>query len=210
MLSSLALKESVRQSLLVFSTCLSFQTLLSPNADLMRKRSKKMQKGKAIRIASRGVVIAAALLIVLSSQPVVAHTPTSMTLEYDWDTQVLIVTISHTVANPNDHFIQNITVYKNDVKVDSMAYTSQGSATAASDTFNIAAIDGDVLRVWANCSVSGFIQDTITITEPSTTSTTTTDGTITPPPGLDPTVLILVTVVALGVIFLVIAIIRRR
>ncbi|MHA2041355.1 MAG: hypothetical protein ACW975_05775 [Candidatus Thorarchaeota archaeon] len=169
-----------------------------------------MQKGKAIRIASRGVVVAAALLIMLSSQPVVAHTPTSMTLEYDWDTQVLIVTISHTVANPNDHFIQNITVYKNDVKVDSMAYTSQGSATAASDTFNIAAIDGDVLRVWANCSVSGFIQDTITITEPSTTSTTTTDGTITPPPGLDPTVLILVTVVALGVIFLVIAIIRRR
>ena len=168
-----------------------------------------MQKGKAIRIASRGFVVAAALMIMLSSQPVVAHTPTSMTLEYNWDTQVLSVTISHTVANPNDHFIENITIYKNDVKVDSMAYTSQGSTSAASDSFNVAAVDGDVLRVWANCSVSGFIQDTITITEPGTTSTTTTDGT-TPPPGLDSTVLILVAVVALGLIFLVVSIIRRR
>ena len=169
-----------------------------------------MQKGKAIRIASRGVVVAAALMIVLSSQPVVAHSPTNMTLEYNWDTQVLSVAISHTVADPNNHFIENITIYKNDVKVDSMAYTSQGSTSAASDSFNVAAVDGDVLRVWANCSVSGFIQDTITITEPGTTSTTTTDGTTPPPPGLDSTVLILVAVVALGLIFLVVSIIRRR
>ncbi|MHA2020702.1 MAG: hypothetical protein ACW96N_03245 [Candidatus Thorarchaeota archaeon] len=169
-----------------------------------------MHKGKAIGMASRGVVVAAALLIISSSQPVAAHTPASMTLGYNWDTQVLSVTISHAVANPNDHFIENITVYKNDVKVDSEAYTSQGSASAASDTFNIAAVDGDVLRVWANCSISGFIEDTITVTEPDTTTTTTTDGTTTPPPGLDSTPIILAAVIALGVIFLVVAILRRR
>jgi desulfoferrodoxin (superoxide reductase-like protein) len=174
----------------------------------MRKRSKEMHKGNAIRMANRSIAVAAALFIVLSSQPAVAHTPASMTLGYNWDTQVLSVTISHSVSDPNSHYIQNITIYKNDVKVDSKMYTSQGSTSAASDTFNIAAVDGDVLRVWANCSISGFIEDTTTVIEPGTT--TTTDGTTTPPPWLDSTVLILGAVVALGVIFIVIAFIRRR
>jgi len=169
-----------------------------------------MHKGNAIRIASRVVVVAAALLIVLSSLPVVAHTPTSMTLEYNWDTQVLSVTISHSVSDPNTHHIENITVYKNDVKVDSKTYTSQESTTSASDDFNIAAVDGDILRVWAECSQGGTIQRTITVTEPGTTSSTTTDGTTTPPPGLDSTLIILAAVVALGLIFLVVSIFRRR
>jgi desulfoferrodoxin (superoxide reductase-like protein) len=210
MLTTLALKGC--------STAISINFLYSliiPNTIIFNYQSdegevKRMHKGKAIRIASRGVFVVAALLIMLSSQPVAAHTPTSMTLEYNWDTQVLSVTISHSVPNPNDHFIENITVYKNDVKVDSEAYTSQGSASTASDAFNIAAVDGDVLRVWANCSISGFIEDTITVTEPDTSTTTTTDGTTTPPPAWDSTMIILAAVVALGLIFLVVAMIRRR
>jgi hypothetical protein len=173
----------------------------------MEKRTMQMQKGKEVKIASRAVVVAATLYIVLSSMPVVAHTPASMTLDYNWETQTLSVTISHSVSDPNSHYIQNITVYKNDVKVDSEAYTSQGSTSGASDTFNIAAVDGDVLRVWANCSVSGFIQDTIPVTEPGTGTTSTT----TPPPtGLDSTTIIIVVVVALGLIFVLFAILRRR
>ena len=168
-----------------------------------------MQKGNAIRIVSRSFALAAVLFIVLSSMPVVAHSPQSMTLDYNWDTQTLSVTISHSVSDPNSHYIENITVYKNDVKVASEAYTSQGSTSGASDTFNIAAVDGDVLRVWANCSVSGFIQDSITINEPGTTSPPP-DGTTPPPPGFDSTALILVAVVALGIILLLVTILRRR
>jgi hypothetical protein len=84
------------------------------------------------------------------------------------------------------------------------SYTSQGSNSGASDTFNIAAVDGDVIRVWANCSISGFVEDTITINEPGTTTTPP------PPPGTDATTLILIAVVALGIVFMIVAVFMRR
>ena len=165
-----------------------------------------MQKGKAVKIASHGAAIAAVLFIVLSSMPVVAHSPANMTLDYNWDTQTLSVTISHSVSDPNSHYIQTIVIYKNDVMVHTESYTSQGSTSGASDTFNIAAVDGDVLRVWANCSVSGFIERTITVNEPGTTTPTTPP----PPSGINSTTIILVVVVVLGLIFVLFAIMRRR
>jgi hypothetical protein len=171
----------------------------------------KIPNIEAMRMASCWFAIGAILLIVLSPRPVVAHSPSSMTLGYNWDTQILSVTISHTVTDPNSHYIQNITVYKNDVIVDSRLYTSQESTTSASDTFNIAAVDGDILRVWAECSQVGTIEDTITVTEPSTTTPTTTDGTTTPPPsGYElATIMIAAVIIILGV-FLVIFLLRRR
>ncbi|MFW9965970.1 MAG: hypothetical protein ACFFEA_02360 [Candidatus Thorarchaeota archaeon] len=171
----------------------------------------KIRSGKALKMASCCFAIGAILLIVLSPRPVVAHTPQSMTLGYNWDTQTLSVTISHTVTDPNSHYIQNMTIYKNDVKVDSRLYTSQESTTSASDNFNIAAVDGDVIRVWAECSQVGTIEDTVTVIEPSTTTPTTTDGTTTPPPlGFETTTIILAAVIVLGVILLAISVLRRR
>lgn len=161
-----------------------------------------MKKGKAVRIAGRVAVIAAALFIVLSSMPVAAHTPSNMSLEYDWDTQILSVDIAHVVSDPNTHHIQTIIIYQNDVMVHTESYTSQSSTSGASDTFNIPAVDGDVLRVWANCSISGFIERTITVNESGTTTP--------PPPGFGPTTIILVVVVVLGLIFVLFAIMRRR
>lgn len=161
-----------------------------------------MQKGKSVKTAGQVAVIAAALFIVLSSMPVAAHTPSNMTLEYDWDTQTLSVDIAHPVSDPATHHIQTIIVYKNDVMVHTESYTTQSSTSGASDTFNIPAVDGDVLRVWANCSISGFIERTVTANEPGTTTP--------PPPGFDSTTIILVVVVVLGLIFVLFAIMRRR
>jgi hypothetical protein len=175
-------------------------------------------------------------MIVLSSMPVAAHPPSSMTLDYNWDTQTLSVSASHSVADPNTHYIWNITVYKNDVKVVSRTYTSQGSTASASDTFNLAAIDGDVFRVWAECNGFGTLERTLTVTEPAPTTTTTTptdgatttptdgttttptdgttttptDGTTLPPPPLGLETLALIGAVGFGIIIVIAAIIMRR
>jgi desulfoferrodoxin (superoxide reductase-like protein) len=172
----------------------------------MKKRPKTMPKGNAVGITNRVAVISAALFVLLSTMPVVAHAPASMTLDYNWDTQTLSVTISHSVSDPNSHYIQTIIIYKNDAMVHTESYTSQDSTSGGSDTFNIATVDGDVLRVWANCSISGFIEETITVSESGTTPTTAPP----PPPGINSTTIILVVVVVLGLIFVLFAIMRRR
>lgn len=154
-----------------------------------------------------------------------AHTPTDMTLDFNYDTQVLTVTVSHVVADPGSHYIETITVEVNDVEVVSRDYTSQESASQASDTFSITAFDGDVISVLAECSISGSISRDLTVTAPATTTTTATetttttdDGTTettTPPPDGAPDYLILSMViggliVVIGIIFVFIAIVRRR
>ncbi|MFW9861407.1 MAG: hypothetical protein ACFFEX_02370 [Candidatus Thorarchaeota archaeon] len=121
-----------------------------------------------------------------------------------------------------------MTVYKHDVKVASRAYTSQGSTVSASDTFNLASVDGDVFRVWAECNGFGTLEDTLTVTEPAATSTTSTptdgtttstpdetntptDGTTPPPPGMGLETLAFIGVIGFGIVVIVaIIIIRRR
>ncbi|MFQ5832080.1 MAG: hypothetical protein ACE5H4_05225 [Candidatus Thorarchaeota archaeon] len=168
--------------------------------------------------ASRVFVITAIVVFIAATMapaPVTAHAPSNMTLLYDWNSQELTVTISHTVGDPNSHYIENITVFKNDVKFTSSLYTNQESSFTASDTFVVAATDGDVLRVWAECVLGGINQRTLTVSEPATettTTTTTTNGGRTNGE-LDffPTTLLIAgVVIALGLVMVVVMVARRR
>ncbi|TFH05494.1 MAG: hypothetical protein E4H14_12630 [Candidatus Thorarchaeota archaeon] len=95
------------------------------------------------------------LTILLACQPigVQAHSPESMTLEYDWETQVLTVYIEHHVSDPLTHYISEITVYKNSGlnEVAYRDYENQTTTSGMSDTFEITTLHGDVLIVTASC-----------------------------------------------------------
>jgi len=156
---------------------------------------------------ARLIIMAGVLsLLVMTSSPllVAAHSPASMSLDYDFGSQILTVTISHTVTNPASHYIENITVYKNDVKVESRLYSSQADSTTASDTISITAENGDELRVWAECVQGGTVQNTITVSDVSTTTTTTTNG------DFPTTMVILLAVVVLGLVAVLVKFIWRR
>lgn len=149
--------------------------------------------------------------VTMAPPSVAAHAPSNMTLLYDWSSQELTVTILHTVADPNTHYIENITVFKNDIRIVSSLYTSQESSSTASDSFAVAANDGDVLRVWAECSQGGTIERTLTLTEPTTTTTTTNGGTTNGDLDLiSPTLLIIGIVIVLGVVMVAFRVARRR
>ncbi|MFW9799934.1 MAG: hypothetical protein ACFFD9_05830 [Candidatus Thorarchaeota archaeon] len=168
--------------------------------------------GRRIFVCSLLVVFFA---VTVAPLQVVAHTPSNMTLSYDWDTQTLTVTISHSVADPNTHYVENITVYKNDIQFTSSLYTSQQSSSTASDTFVVAATDGDVLRVWAECVLGGTIERTLTVSEPATetttTTTTTNGGTTNGELDFFPaTLLIAGIVITLGLVMVVVMVARRR
>ena len=164
------------------------------------------------------------MALMLASQISVAdaHTPGPMTLDYNASTEILTVTVTHVTADVNTHYIYEIVIEKNSVQVDIQTYTSQSSASQVVETFTVTAVDGDVLEATAKCSVSGQVSNQITVTGSATTSssttitssTTTTSSTTAPTSGpFDYTTMILLiggTIVALGIVMVVMIIIKRR
>ncbi|MFW9919954.1 MAG: hypothetical protein ACFFED_10160 [Candidatus Thorarchaeota archaeon] len=142
--------------------------------------------------------------------PISAHTPGPMILDYNADTDTLTVTVTHVVST-TEHYIASLQVWKNDVPVETKTYTSQESNSGMDDTFTIDAVNGDVLKATATCSISGFVTQEITVTIGTTaTSETTTEtpGTSYTPP-LD-SMLLYVAIAAAGVIVVVLVICLRK
>jgi len=161
-------------------------------------------------------------LLFLQAAPVNAHTPGSVTLDYDFGTQVLTVQVAHGVSNVDTHYIIQIIVEKNSVEFTTRDYTTQDTTVGMSDTFDVPAVHGDVISVRAFCNGIGDRTASVTVSDPSaTTTTTTTDSTTpttggsttspTPPTGMDSiTVAILAAVIGVGIILLVVVFAKRR
>ena len=148
--------------------------------------------------------------MILAPMPVKAHTPISMTLEYNPDTDILTVTVSHSVSG--DHRIAQIEVWKNDVSQTVRTYDPpQETTTGMDDTFTITAEDGDVLKATATCSVSGAITREISVGSTTATSTSSTDSPTGGGEALDSNLLLYAGIAAVGLIVIVLVVcIRKR
>lgn len=116
------------------------------------------------------------VLIFLSTiiSSVYAHPPQDMILSYDIVNQKLNVIITHNVVAPNDHYIETVEIYKNDILIHIENYTSQPSLSTFTYEYDVQAQVGDTLNVTGICSISGSITRTITIGEPTTDEITVT------------------------------------
>ncbi|MFO8050524.1 MAG: hypothetical protein R6V01_02350 [Thermoplasmatota archaeon] len=128
------------------------------------------------RVDLSGPVIGIAVVVLLSSllslwsddAMVSGHAPQSMDLKYDYADQILNVTITHTVPliELGQHYIDEVTVSKNDVLVIEETYDSQPTRETFSFEYFIEAEDGDVLEVYAHCSVTGDLTEEMTVVGP--------------------------------------------
>jgi len=84
-----------------------------------------------------------------------AHGPGDVTLNYDSDSNILSVTISHSVSNPQKHYIKKITITKNGKPFETYEYKSQPDPSSFTYTYNVEAKEGDTLKVKANCKYFG-------------------------------------------------------
>ncbi|MDG6220226.1 MAG: S8 family serine peptidase, partial [Candidatus Thermoplasmatota archaeon] len=116
-----------------------------------------------------GVVLVAFLLLAScflaphASVDVSAHAPESMVLEYDLENQTLAVTITHVVANVNNHYIERVSVRRNGVLWVERTYNSQPSRTTFTYVYSVTGNPGDFLHVTAYCSVEGSIVESLTV-----------------------------------------------
>jgi hypothetical protein len=113
------------------------------------------------------IMLVIVLLLTIISQSAIAHDPSDMDLEYDFVTNELDVTITHSVAAPNEHYIESVEIFKNDVSILIANFTSQPSLSVFTYIFGVDAVDGDTIRVIAICSISGSITQEIILQEPT-------------------------------------------
>lgn len=95
-----------------------------------------------------------------------AHPPQDMIIEYDINTNVLDVTITHNTPSPGLHHINKIEIYKNNELNISEEYDTQPATDTFTESFTINADIGDEIKVIAYCNIQGSITRTIPVEDP--------------------------------------------
>jgi hypothetical protein len=103
------------------------------------------------------LIISIVCLMICAACPTTAnaHRPGSVTLAYNIDTKVLSVTISHSVSNPEKHYVDKVKIAVNGGLTKTVEYTSQPDNVTFTYQYSIEATEGDELKVRAECSYFG-------------------------------------------------------
>ncbi len=102
--------------------------------------------------------------------PVIAHSPSSMTLEYNSVTERLTVDITHSVADGNTHYVDNVLVTVNGETEVDQDYTSQSGSTFSYTYEDMYADENDTIEVLASCNQGGSITQSIVVSGEKTSS----------------------------------------
>ncbi|MDR1579732.1 MAG: hypothetical protein LBS35_05195 [Synergistaceae bacterium] len=116
---------------------------------------------EGVKRRSAGILIVF-LTIMVFSDTAFSHPPKNVSLSLNGG--VLTVNVSHSVDNPDKHYIYRITIYRDNNIVISKDYTSQSGADGLSDTFDIGASpQGSVIKVEAFCVIMGSASGSMTV-----------------------------------------------
>ena len=106
-------------------------------------------------------IVAAVLVVCLLIPPVSAHSPSGMSVTYQELSKELLVSITHAVPNPGEHYINEVTVSINGKVVNNSRYTSQPAPDTFTYTYPVETVTGDEIKVTATCSLAGSIARTL-------------------------------------------------
>jgi hypothetical protein len=105
------------------------------------------------------------LILILCSANIQAHSPSSMKIIYDKEEKTIDVEITHSVSNPNTHYVNKIEVRINDELYETFDYTSQSGSSFSYTLDSIEASEGDEIEVKAICNQGGQITRQLTVGE---------------------------------------------
>jgi hypothetical protein len=98
--------------------------------------------------------------------PVMAHTPTAMTIKFDPNTAKLYVTITHPVDDPTTHYLSKVQVKLNGQVISDPPYKSQPSKDMFTLTYDVNANPGDAVWVVATCVKGGTLEKNYDVPQP--------------------------------------------
>ncbi len=114
----------------------------------------------------RRSILSNVLLLVLMTvlaAPVVSHPPSDMLLEYDLDSSILNVTITHGVSDPEDHYIEKVRVEIDDAHIFTEDYDNQSTTGTFTLSYTLNASVGDNISVEAECNKYGELIEHLTV-----------------------------------------------
>ncbi|MFW9818637.1 MAG: hypothetical protein ACFFE5_03425 [Candidatus Thorarchaeota archaeon] len=112
-------------------------------------------------------IIANLLTMAVFIFPAKAHNPSGMSLNYNFAKQELNVSITHNVANPNNHFIISVVIRVNGSIAKDEIYTSQPTTSTFKYQYNITARHGATIQATANCNIGGTISRNLIVIDPT-------------------------------------------
>jgi desulfoferrodoxin (superoxide reductase-like protein) len=96
------------------------------------------------------------VLALMIAVPLFAHPPKTVDLEYDPDSSVLTVNITHNVKDATKHFIYKVVVELNGDKIIEQTFKRQVDNDMQKAIYEIIdASQGDKIAVTAYCNISG-------------------------------------------------------
>ncbi len=115
------------------------------------------------RMSYYWILIFGIVFLCAMSERAMARPPTAINLSYDLEKRNLHIEAEHVTKNPRKHFIRQIIVYKNDVRVEKRFYVQQTSASMLTEDFALEAASTDALRVEVVCNEAGRKEATLVI-----------------------------------------------
>jgi desulfoferrodoxin (superoxide reductase-like protein) len=110
-----------------------------------------------------GVVLILATVCCLYPQTSFATSPKDVKLEYDANTQMLTVTITHKTSSPNYHYIKYVEIKKGEAVVSNNKYENQPDPEIFTYKYKVPAAEGETIEVTATCSILGSKTVTMTV-----------------------------------------------
>ncbi len=109
------------------------------------------------------IIASVSALCLLSIGLANAHPPKSVVLSWD-PSGVLSVNVSHSVKDPDKHYIYRVVVYTNDKVAAQKEYDAQPSGEGLSDSFSLGALaSGTNIKAEAFCVIMGSTTGSITV-----------------------------------------------
>ena len=97
------------------------------------------------------------LLLILAPSVLFANPPNAFHTSYDKVRAKLHVTVEHIVTDPEDHYIEKVTLYKNGREVETRTFHFQTSKrNQTMPPVNVYASPTDRLRILATCNQAGM------------------------------------------------------
>jgi desulfoferrodoxin (superoxide reductase-like protein) len=102
--------------------------------------------------------------LLLHSRAAVAHPPSKIVLEFNAETSILKVAMTHEVKDAAKHYIEKIEIKLNDKEILVQDFLTQQDTEEQTALYHIHdAKQGDTLEVTAHCNVFGKEKETLQI-----------------------------------------------
>ena len=162
------------------SILLKFQSLTTLKYFILinnKIKGEKMTKYCTKKSRLFFTIITTLLISIMCVATIKAHSPSSMSISYDIEAKTIEAAITHTVSDPDAHFVNKIEVRINDELFDTFQYTSQPGTSFTHSLDLINASVGDKIEVKAYCNQGGQITKQLTVSEENGKSTNGDDST---------------------------------